>query len=181
MRSFIAIDFPTETVERIARVQAGLSVGRKVPPENLHLTLAFLGDQDVDALEALDAELSHLRAAPFRLDLAGVDLLDSETPDLLYLGARPVPELTALQAGVVSAVRRSGMRLPRRRFRPHVTLARFGHRFDPQLSAPLAAYLAQMAGLALPAVEITSFALFASELRADGARYAELARYPLEF
>ena len=45
MRAFLALDLPQETRDALIRVQADLPVGRPVPCENLHLTLAFLDEQ----------------------------------------------------------------------------------------------------------------------------------------
>ena len=70
------------------------------------------------------------------------------------------------------------MVLERRRFRPHVTLARFGRtaRADPQA---LARFLEAHAGFALSAVPASSMGLYASTLRPEGAEYEALAVYPL--
>ncbi|MFC3117545.1 2'-5' RNA ligase family protein [Jhaorihella thermophila] len=72
MRAFLAIGLPDAAVRDIRRLQARLPVGRAVPRDNLHLTLAFLDDQPEEALEALDAELQALRAPGFDLRLSGL-------------------------------------------------------------------------------------------------------------
>jgi len=44
MRLFVALDLPEELRQRIAMLQAGLPGARWVAPENLHVTLRFIGD-----------------------------------------------------------------------------------------------------------------------------------------
>ncbi|WP_372887905.1 RNA 2',3'-cyclic phosphodiesterase, partial [Shimia sp.] len=127
MRAFLAIDLPEDLRAQVAALQAGLRAGRPVPEENLHLTLAFLDDQPQAMLVALHEALNALDCPGFDLELAGLDLFGGKRPRLLYLRVKPAPALLALHRSLKEAARRVGMDLPRTRFRPHVTLARFRH------------------------------------------------------
>jgi 2'-5' RNA ligase len=133
-------------------------------PERWHLTLAFLGD--VPAVEPVDAELAaELAGAPApELVLAGSGTfgrtvwvgLDGELDRLQELARR-----------VSSAVRRAGVPLERRRYRPHLTVGR-GGRPDP----------ARLSGYRGPAWTAREVELVRSDLGRT-VTHTVLARYPL--
>ncbi|MEJ6395659.1 2'-5' RNA ligase family protein [Gymnodinialimonas sp. 2305UL16-5] len=70
IRSFLALPIPGDTVDALTALQASIPFGRPVPEDNLHLTLAFLGQVDVDVLEALNDMLTnaHLPAPDIAFD-----------------------------------------------------------------------------------------------------------------
>ena len=169
MRAFVAIPVPEEVADALERLQRRLGFGRAVPRENLHLTLAFLDDQPGDVLEGLHEQLSTLRASPFEVALAGLGVFGTA----VHVPAVDNPALTDLQGRVITACRRAGITLQRRRFRPHVTLARLGKGQSPP---PLRAELSEFQ---IPAIQVQSFALYESTLHPKGARHEILAGYPL--
>jgi len=107
----------------LARELAEVSGGKPVPREKIHLTLAFLGVIEADALERARAAADTIRAAAFevRLDRAGS-----------FRGARvgwagcesPAPGLLDLAGQLGRALEAAGLQLDKRPFAPHVTLAR---------------------------------------------------------
>ena len=173
MRVFVALTLPEDTVCDLEAVQARLPRGRPVPPENLHLTLAFLGDQPVEVIEAVHEGLSDLRASPFTIDLSQPALFGGARGQALGLEADGGAHLHELHDRVRSRVRGAGAQIERRRFRPHVTLARLSGRESP---APL---LAALTGTTIGPVLLTQMVLVASLLRPEGAEYDVLAAYPL--
>lgn len=180
MRAFIAIDLPDTARAALADLQARLPVGRPVAEENLHLTLAFLDDQPPAVLEDLHDDLSGLRARGFELHLSGLGGPGGAAPALIWIAADPSPPLVQLRARVEAAARRAGIALPRQRFRPHVTLARFGRRrLGGGERARLQAFLTAEGALRLDPVPVRDIALWQSSLHRDGPVYDELARYPL--
>lgn len=183
MRSFVALPLPDTIRDQVEHLQDGLRAGRAVEPENLHLTLAFLDDQPDDRLQALHEALERIRPAPFDLRLAGVELYGTRKPSALVLRAEApdAPDtLAALQASVMQAARMAGMDLPRRRFRPHVTIARFNARSrSPEDAARIGAFLQARGDWATAPFGITAYALYASHLLRDGPVYEELMRYDL--
>lgn len=179
MRSFVALPLPDEAAQAIERLQSALPVGRIVPPENLHLTLAFLDEQPPDLVEAAHEALEGLRLARFEVALRGLDLFDRARPDVLFLGVAANPALEAAQRSVMAALRGAGLDLPRRRFRPHVTLARFAGRLTEADEARLAAFLTRHAATSLWPFTADAIVLYRSTLSKSGAIHEELARYPL--
>lgn len=176
-RVFVAIPLPDGIAETLARASAGLNFGRSVAPENMHLTLRFVGDCTDETLDELDRRLSAIRVAPIDLAFSGPGGFGSGTPRILYWGVEPTPELFALKDAVESAIRRSGITLASERFVPHVTLVRGATQGGTV--ARLGEWLARARHLRPEGFRAYGFALFASELHPDGARYSQLSAYPL--
>lgn len=182
MRAFLCIRVPQPLWPAVERLQGALGCGRAVAGENLHLTLVFLGDLGLPELEAVHEALEGLRLAPFVLEPAGLEVLGgAERPEALALGLRPSPALEALQAKCMQAVRRAGVALERRRFRPHVTIARFGARFDAGQAQRLGRLLQAHGDVVLPEWRVGRLALMRSHLGHEGASYEVLAEYPQDY
>lgn len=177
-RSFVAIDLPDAVRSRLAGIGGGCPGARGVPEENLHVTLAFLGDVRDAALEELHDRLQAIRAAGFDLKIEGIGTFGGPRPRVLWAGIRPEPRLRELHKSVRRAVRGAGIELAHARFTPHVTIARFpsGLQAEPE---GFQRFAAAHAGLSFGPVPIRSFALCESILNPGGARYTELAAYPL--
>lgn len=178
MRAFLAIAMPEHVAKDLAALTAHLRAGRAVAPEDLHLTLAFLGDVSLAQLDALHLGLQMLHVAPFPVRLAGLDLPDPNAPRSVYIRADGGAPLADLHARVQRAVRGAGIDLARSRFRPHVTLARFGRHPGPQAMSLLGGGLAARADVALAPFTVAGFALYRSILHQGGAEYEILETYP---
>jgi 2'-5' RNA ligase len=179
MRLFIGIGVPDPAAGALARVQADLRVGRHVDPETFHLTLAFLGDQSVATAEAVHAELLRIDLPEFEMRIRGLDVVGARDPRLVYAGVEKTTELTALREKVRGAARAAEVELPRERFRPHVTLARFKESLPRHKLDKLGAFLEQHGDLSLPPLPVEQFTFFRSHLSQGGATYEVLADYPL--
>lgn len=172
-RSFVAVMLPEDVAARLAGLVRG-DAGRAVAPENLHLTLAFLGELEDSALEAVHESLASVRAAPVDIAFGPPGTFGRPAPRQLWLSVAPSPALSDLHRQVQRAIRDAGVTLERRKFVPHVTLARFGSRGAPPMDRVL-----RDPGGPLPSFRAAAFSLVASALRPDGPVYEELASYPL--
>lgn len=180
IRAFVALPLPDAVRQRLNLLQFLLPLPRRVAPENLHLTLAFLGEVPGHLLEDAHHALEAIRAAPFALSLAGVGSFGGSEPRAVYAGVAPAPALEHLQRKVATALRRAGIGLEKRRFTPHVTLARLNpERLSPQDRMRLSDALAANASFSTEPFQVEAFALYRSHLGGEGAHYEELARYPL--
>ncbi len=178
MRAFLALDLPEALVAPLTRLQAGLMVGRAVPEENLHLTLAFLGEiSDAQARDLAEA-LSLFRHPAIDLSLSGLDLFGGKRPDVLFIGGSG-EGLEHLHDKLAHLVRAVGIALPRSRFRPHVTLARFGKDMSARDQTRLGEFLALNALARLPQARADTVTLYRSHLREDGPIYEALAEAEL--
>ncbi|WP_444455620.1 RNA 2',3'-cyclic phosphodiesterase [Rhodobacter capsulatus] len=179
MRVFLGIMVPEALWGAVASLQGELGCGRAVAEEALHLTLVFLGDVDPPELELLHEELVGISVAPVTLGLAGLDVIEGgDRTRALVLKLRPEPALEALQAKLAQAARRAGIDLERRRFRPHVTIARFNKGLTETQAARLGHLLESRGDVVLPEWRVTGFALLRSHLTREGAEYEVLADYP---
>lgn len=179
MRAFVAIPLSEDCADAIERLQSGLPFGRPVPRENLHLTLAFLGDPDPAVLAEIDSALAGLRAPAPQVAFSGPDVVEGRDRGLVVLNVAATDALAALQARVEAACRAAGADLPRRRFRPHVTLMRANRAPAGARAARLAEWLSAHALTPVPGFKPSRFVLYGSTLRRSGAVHRELASYPL--
>ncbi len=176
MRLFVALPLPEAMLAPLVRLAEAAPLGRAVAEENLHLTLAFLGEVARADLPALDGALSAVSAPPVRLCFHEVVALGGRQARVVALTASG-PE--ALQGRIKTALRAAGFALPRRRFRAHVTLLRLPRRMDAGQERRMARFLAALPSPEIAPAGIDRFALCASHLHPDGARYETLAEYPL--
>ncbi|WP_161594525.1 RNA 2',3'-cyclic phosphodiesterase [Marimonas lutisalis] len=173
MRVFVAIELPEDILDGLLPWQDGLP-GRLVDEENLHLTLAFLGEVDEARLAEVDEALAGLRLAAPVLRVTGLDVFEGRKPKLAFATVERRAALETVQRAVAQAVRGAGVDLRRERFRPHVTLTRFGREMSRRDEVQLAGQLGPIPPLEARA---EAFGLYRSELRPDGPRYVALARY----
>jgi len=174
MRVFVALHLPDAVATALEPVQEALPFGRLVEPESLHLTLAFLGERPVAEVEAAHEALETVRGAAFDLQLQGLGAFG----EVVWAGLRDPAPVAALQARVLSRLRAAGIEIERRRFRPHVTIARLS-KSEAAESERLARFLATWSAFPAPVFRVTGFGLWRSTLRPDGAVYDVLASYPL--
>ncbi|PWJ15051.1 RNA 2',3'-cyclic phosphodiesterase [Jannaschia seohaensis] len=176
MRTFLALPVPESWITPLARVQAHLRGGRKVDLDDLHLTLAFLDDQPEDRLQALHEELEARALFPAELMPTAYGVIGGGKPRAVVLDIAPTPALTALRENVRRAVRAAGIDLPRERFRPHVTLARY------PASAPGDDRLPERLARLGPPEMVPDMAgpvtLWSSVLTPQGPIYEVLSAYP---
>lgn len=178
MRLFIALALPEEVRERLALLEEGLPNARWVAPESRHLTLRFVGEVDGPQAADLDDALSALDLPEFELTLRGLGTFDEgRRLRSLWVGVEPNEALQRLQAKVETAAQRAGLPPERRKFKPHVTLARF--RENPA-EHRLQHYLAAHGLFRCGPFPVEEFVLFSSLLAHSGAIYSPEAVYPLE-
>jgi 2'-5' RNA ligase len=162
--------------ERLSLLAVGIPGARWISPENHHLTLRFLGDTDASQAEDLIGRLSRLDAPPFPIRIEGLGLFgERRRQQQLYAGVAPEPRLAHLNQKIEQAAQRTGFTPERRRFHPHVTLARMRNPDRRRLDQ----FLAANAHLTVPAFEVTGFTLFESFLGSERAVYEPLAEFEL--
>ena len=177
MRLFVALPLPEEVRLRLALLCGGLPGARWVAPDNLHLSLRFLGELDDGQASDLDGALSEVKTPGFAFQLSGVGSFGSgRQPRVLWAGVAPSRDLLRLREKVEHAVIRAGLKRDQHKFRPHVTLARFRSKPGPKLPDYLSSHALFQAG----PIAADSFTLYSSFLSAGGAIYRVEAVYPLQ-
>ena len=177
MRLFVALSLPDDLRARLRGLAAGLPGASWVAPESLHLTLRFIGEVDRQDAEDIDAALAGIRCQRFPLTPAGLGQFgDGRRLRAVWIGVERSETLERLQAKVEQAVQRAGQPPEKRKFKPHVTLARFKSHPGGRLED----YFAAHALFRAAPFEVTGFTLYSSYLSHEGAIYTPEAVYPLE-
>lgn len=128
MRLFIAL-WPDDTV-RQQLADLPLAGGRRVVPANLHMTLAFLGEQDEAVVPTLHGILNELAPQRIALNIDRIDRFVMRDETIIWAGPSSPPEaLQDLQAALQTELRKRGFKTTdHARFIPHITLARRARR-----------------------------------------------------
>lgn len=182
IRAFVAIPLPAEVTAVLGRVSAQLAKQlppksvRWVQPEQMHLTLFFLGDTSMAKLPALQTALAEAcqNHKPFTLSLSELGCFpNKQRPKVLWVGlGGSVTPLLALQKKVQKAAVGQGWVAEERPFQAHLTLGRVNNPND---------LFGKSWGAKVPAESfaVTAVHLMQSELRPSGPIYTQVMSYEL--
>lgn len=174
-RLFVALDVPEEAAADLERLCVGLPDVRWAQPEQLHLTLRFIGEVDHATFYDIGEALAAITMAPFELVLKGLGQFPPRgMPHTLWVGVEENEELSRLKRRVERCLGEVGLPPEKRKFVPHVTIARF--RAEPP-EARLASYLARRNLFRTEPFPVSHFNLYSSHLRPQGAEYLLEASY----
>jgi 2'-5' RNA ligase len=177
MRLFVALDLPWTLRERLSTLAfAGIPGARWIQPENYHLTLRFIGETPRHRAEEIDLALSGLRARGFTLTLAGVGTFAKGGRAVaLWVGVERNPQLDHLRTKIETALQRCGLEPERRRFQPHVTLARL----DNVPEGKLVSFVQAHSLFRAEPEPVEHFTLFSSQLGKEASVYTPEVEYEL--
>ena len=123
-RLFTAIEIPLAVRLHLSLVRAPLAGAKWIEPDNMHITLRFVGDIDGRTADEFVSFLAGVRARPFPVTIAGVGAFGGRDPRVLWAGVQAGEPLDALYRANDRAARAAGLEPEGRAFKPHVTLAR---------------------------------------------------------
>jgi RNA 2',3'-cyclic 3'-phosphodiesterase len=176
MRLFVGLDLPWDVRERLAPLGGGIPGARWVPAENYHITLRFIGEVAPPQAEEIDHALATLRARGFDLTLSGLGTFEKAgRPVALWAGVERSPQIDHLHGKIETACQRAGLPPERRRFTPHVTLARLDNTPHPKLAAFVQAHNL----FRTEPVPVSHFTLFSSQLGKEASVYTAEVEYAL--
>lgn len=127
MRLFISVNFDAQTVGHMLDVQKRLRAAGKgnfTRPENLHLTLVFLGEVAPDRVKTIRRVMDGLDVPVLRLCFDRVGRFRRDGGDIWWIGLAENQELLRLQRQLGRRLTEAGFALESRGFSPHITLAR---------------------------------------------------------
>jgi RNA 2',3'-cyclic 3'-phosphodiesterase len=176
-RLFVALDLPQSVKQSLEPLAKGLGDVRWLTPEQQHLTLRFIGDVSNGALHEIAEALATVPAQPFEVMLKGLGHFPPRgEPRVLWVGVEKSAELAGLKRRVDRALKDAGMPPDARKFAPHVTIARMR---DPLSPTRLGTYLMRHSLYRSAPFPVSSFHLYCSWLRSDGAEHQIEASYEL--
>lgn len=175
-RLFVALAIPEKIRQELKLISCGVPGARWVDHSQLHFTLRFIGEVDGNLFKTIVESLGELTAPRFSLTIKGVGHFPPRgQPKVLWAGIEKSDGLQQLKSKVDFALRRLGVESEKRKFFPHITLARL--KDAPE--ARVGGFLVQNGLLRFPEFEVSEFHLFSSNLHSDGAKYDIEASYPL--
>ena len=128
MRLFIAINFNEATRVRLISLRDELqhkaANGRFSAPENLHLTLVFLGECDVKQAMGAKAAMDTVNFEPLVVTIDRVGRFRRDGGDVWWAGVRNDEPLLNLQRNLTDKLISAGFDLEKRKYSPHITLGR---------------------------------------------------------
>ncbi|MDR3205032.1 MAG: RNA 2',3'-cyclic phosphodiesterase [Deltaproteobacteria bacterium] len=176
-RLFIALELPAPIRLLLSERQKGLTNVNWAALDNLHLTLRFIGSVSLELTWAIAVALTEIDAKNFYLELNGLGIFERRPGAVLWASLAPSPALNALKRLIDEVLKKiASLKIPTELFRPHVTLGRMKRAerhllktFATESQKPLKA-----------GFKATSFVLFSSLLRPEGAVYTLERRYLLK-
>lgn len=184
-RLFLALPVPPFICQAVSQAQQQVQTLTPdwsmtwVKPENIHLTLQFLGDTSPQRLQRVQQVLSK-RVPDFpmlRLELGGPGVFPSlAQPRIVFWEVLPHPALIHLQRALAKAMRQLGYALEKRAYRPHLTLGRVRQPVPQGVNYPLP----QKFSVQTLHWQTGQVELIHSELLPEGPRYHRLATYSLQ-
>jgi len=182
IRSFVALELSDEVRERLTellkRLRQTNAAVKWVEPENLHLTLKFLGEVQEEQIEAVVEALKIVAQVtePFPFTVRGVGgFPDLRRPRVLWVGVEPTPPLMRLQQIVEQAMEQLGFPPEERDFHPHITLGRVKAVAGLE---KVRAILSEYIGVTFGSVPVKHMTLFRSDLSREGPTYTPIALLP---
>jgi 2'-5' RNA ligase len=182
-RCFIAIKIPADnsiqTFYQHLRKEFEASGINWVKPENMHLTLVFLGEISDKQIEAAMGVLNEtkLKYAPFHCELKGFGSFGPiQNPSVLWIGINSSPVLNEIKQDLDAGLKITGYKQEGRAFHPHLTLGRI-KLFKNQ--AELHRLIGRYSDHSFLEFTGSSLTLFESKLSALGPVYSVLRDFPL--
>ena len=180
MRLFIALEIPADVKENLAALLGSLRAISREPkwvrPENLHVTLKFLGEVADAKVSSVRTALAEIRSErPVSLEFRGLGFFPTaKRPRVFWAGMEASANLKKLAADIEAAMEKCGIPRESREFSPHLTLARFD---QPGLPDKLRNAISENAQREFGKLQTNEFHLVQSKLKPTGAEYTTVARF----
>jgi 2'-5' RNA ligase len=185
VRLFVALQIPDSIrndyaalVEDLRRLDAKAAPKKPkwVRPENLHVTLKFIGKTDPAKLDSILSALANVRSPQkLRLHFRNIGFFpNANRPRVIWGGMEASENLAPLAHSIDQQIAALGFPAEERAFTPHLTLARL----DPPAIAPeLRAAIEKLAARDFGELHTSEFHLIESKLKPTGAEYTTLQSF----
>lgn len=188
MRTFIAIDFPKEILEKISRIitflqsQTTEKALKWVETDIMHLTLKFIGEISEDAVRDVQTIMRHTLQGQnaFEVSIEGLGMYPNpKNPRVVWLGISAEKALFDIQKNLDLALQKINIPSEKRGFSPHLTIARLRKSTDVKTIRLIGETLSQFKVDSLGTVLIKEIRLYQSQLTPTGPIYTPLLKIPL--
>jgi 2'-5' RNA ligase len=180
IRSFIALDVNDEAIlTHITRIQGELGGTRArlklVNPENLHFTLHFLGNVESARIPDLKSILNEIEFPSFSLELVGLHCFRPKRLRVVWVGVtNGASECIQLQQLLGKRLQDGGFPIERRKYSPHLTVARARRGTNPNQLRGVLEVLDQYTNYEFGVLHIKELKLKKSTLTPHGPIYQDL-------
>jgi 2'-5' RNA ligase len=178
IRSFIAIDIDSEEIlTRFTSLQKKLMLSggnlKLVEPQNIHVTMNFLGDINPILVEKISNQMEGLAFSPFHIEIAGVGAFPSvKRPRTIWADIhKGKEEITNIYSQLEQGLTRLGFKKSNRKFSPHITISRVK---SGRNRGELAHCLQQVADYFFGNMQVSCVKLKKSVLSPHGPTYSTL-------
>ena len=186
IRSFLAFELPPEIKKILTdtskEMKKRLINLRWVKVENIHLTVIFLGNFPLDSVDSAGNALGEIceRHAPFRIQLKGIGTFGGrQNPRVLWAGIEgDLDRIGALRDQLQGKLAEFGIEKESRKYKPHLTLARFKKGSDPEMELPR--ILSEFKDINSSFCMLEELLFLRSDLKPAGAVYTKLKAWPLK-
>ena len=183
MRLFVALSIPPEVRQNIASLVRNLrhtdGKPRWINPQNLHITLKFIGELESEKVPAISDALATSHAAHLLpIEFRNVGFFpNSRRPSVAWIGIEAPPTLALLAAEVNRVLASIGIPREEKSFVPHLTIARFK---EARLSPALQVEIEKCKDHSFGSYTAGEIHLVESKLKSSGAEYTTLRSFPFE-
>lgn len=179
IRTFIALELPPPVRLLLHKAQQELKRfkirARWVRPENIHLTLKFLGDINPDHIDKIGAAMAGaaIEFPPVTLTVRGIGVFPGiKRPRVIWMGlGGDIRSLLALQSRLEQELAEAEFPKDKRSFKAHLTLGRLKQSVNP---AVIRQMISEYATLSSDEFVCNQVILFKSDLKPSGAVYSKL-------
>lgn len=174
-RLFVGLELPDHVKSRLLSIQGGIKGARWQSADQMHLTLRFIGNVDGGSAHDITSALSQLQFNAFDAQISSVGHFGKNGfMRALWAGVTPAAPFESLHKKIDHALISAGFEAERRRYKPHITLARFSS--SPR-RGEVEEFIHRNGLLRSDPFEISEVSLFLSELGHSGAHYTALEHF----
>jgi RNA 2',3'-cyclic 3'-phosphodiesterase len=186
IRSFLAFELPPDIRKTLSDASDAMKRGllnlRWVRLENIHLTLIFLGNFPSNRVDSTGDALKEIcdKYAPFSIQLKGIGTFGGRrNPRVLWAGIDgELDRMGAFRDDLQIKLRAFGVKKEDRKFKPHLTLARFRKGNKPEMELPR--ILSEFKDISSPSCKLEELLFLKSDLKPGGAIYTKLMKWSLK-
>jgi RNA 2',3'-cyclic 3'-phosphodiesterase len=188
MRTFIAIPFNPEIIQKMTEIRKELKTGIKrgvtwADPSKTHLTLKFLGEIEVNQVVQINKVLAAISRDSFNFEIycTGIGCFpDFRQPRIIWVGIKQEQRLFALHSLIESACYSAGFPKEEKKFSPHLTLGRIRESLTPSDLEYLQEIGNKEQEMQPVSLAVDEIILFRSQLFQSGPVYSQISAFKLQ-